>query len=197
MRRLKYDCRAPHLAVPRLRVTKILAKWEATFEVPALPIWDALPPALGWNNCPDNYNATPCPFLSPPPGPSHHILMMLPVCLCWWWILPGKIIYLSPPSCILSSVYLSWCSVSFLSCSQTPLSLPLCNAQQAGEACRLLLWESCVGKCHSFMQRTWPDLSNSENGSQGHNLTFYLILRWNVFTIRLWSSESGFECLIS
>lgn len=153
-----------------------------------------LPSTLGWNNSPDNYNSTLCPSLSLSPGHSHHILMML--CCCCWWILPGKIIYFFLLSCILSCVYLSSCSVSFLNCSQTSLSSSLYNTQQAGEAWNLLLWESCVGKCHSFMQRTWPDLSNSRNGSQGHNLTFYLILRWNVFMIWFWSWESGFECLI-
>lgn len=57
-----------------------------------------LPSTLGWNNSPDNYNSTPCPFVSLPPGHSHHILMMLFVCrcccCCCCWILPGKIIYL-------------------------------------------------------------------------------------------------------
>lgn len=51
-----------------------------------------LPSTLGWNNSPDNYNSTLCPSLSLSPGHSHHILMML--CRCCWWILPGKIIYL-------------------------------------------------------------------------------------------------------
>lgn len=153
------------------------------------------PSTLGWNNSPDNYNFTLCPFLSPLPSHSHDILMTLIVCLCWW-ILPGKVIHLFPSlSCILACL-LILDSVAFLSAPRHPLSLPLYNAQQAGEAWRLAVRILPWVKCHSFMQGTWPDLSNSRTGSQGHNVTFYLVPRWNVFMICFWSHERGFECII-
>lgn len=103
-------------------------------------------------NSPDNCNSTSCPFVS---------LYLLAILAPFSWcqlctaaaeFCPVKVIYFFL-SWIFSSVYLSWYSVSFLNCYQTFLSMPLCNAQQAGGARGLLLWKPCLGKCHCFRQR--------------------------------------------
>lgn len=123
-------------------------------------------------NSADNYNSTYCPFLS-----LYLLVILAPFSWCWLYIAaaefcPVKVIFFL--SWVFSSVYLSWYAVSFLNCYQRFLSMPLCNAQQAGGAWGLLLWKPCLGKCHCFRQRRTRLKRTSRNSLDCHHLDVFI-----------------------